>query len=117
MLGIFTAVRFEQCVLNKGSLYLTHKKIDNYGNPGLNSQLLGQRVLMNIKLFTKIGRLAIVVALSAIAVTIGATTTTQVQPAYSQASHCGSDQITIACATPGKDASTCVGIVGGDCLS
>jgi hypothetical protein len=34
---------------------------------------------MNTKLFTKIGRLAIVVAVSAIAATIGATTTTQIQ--------------------------------------
>ena len=47
--------------------------------------------------------------LSAMAVTVGTTITTtmQIQPAYSQATHCGSTSPdTSACITPGKDPSS-----------
>ena len=51
-----------------------------------------------------------VLLLSAIAVITGTTTTTQIQPAYSQASHCQTD-ITGRefCVTPGRNPSLTVG--------
>jgi hypothetical protein len=56
-------------------------------------------------------KLTITIALAVIALALGTTmmttTTMQIQPAYSQPSHCLSDERGfLRCTTPGKDAST-----------
>jgi hypothetical protein len=54
-------------------------------------------------------KLAITITLAVIALALGTTTTTttmQIQPAYSQPSHCLSNERGLRCITPGKDAST-----------
>ena len=58
-----------------------------------------------------------VLLLSAAVATIGTTITTaiQIQPAYSQATHCGSTSpLSSACITPGQDASISICLFG-DC--
>jgi hypothetical protein len=53
-------------------------------------------------------KLAITIILTVIALALGTTTTTttmQIQPAYSQPSHCFTEDEFLRCTTPGKDAS------------
>jgi hypothetical protein len=49
-----------------------------------------------------------VLLLSAIAVTTGTTITTQIQPAYSQVSHCLDARGTSTCVTPGQNPTVTV---------